>query len=294
MITLALAAALALPASAEPAFDPAAALSEARAAAVQDVSSVRPRVASRYDVDCATVRFGPDGRLSSDVVYLQSREWVEQCYYEYPPGCDPRYYNCQPYWRCYERPGYTYRQNVQVLLQSRLPLRPWEYDSFQVCLQGPWSDISTRESAYFYKHVSGGGREGTFLMAPGSRRAMAPDPSGITLESLSSSLVLTVKDKWAAYYAGEKTALTLVVKRRNPNWFPKKVAELKLQFAPVETFKLDLLAFASEFSQQPVAGRDYFVEASFQRLGQISTAETMDAGASNDATYQPAGGGVGR
>ncbi len=297
MFKFALALALAVPASAaasEPTFDASAVLSQARGAAARDVSVVAPRAAARYDVDCATLRFGPDGRTSSDVVYLQSREWVEQCYYEYPPGCDPRYYNCQPYYRCYERPGYTYRQNVQVILQSRQPLLPWESDAFQVCLQGPWSDIRVEDSAYAYKQVSGGGRDGSFLMAPGQKRAMAPDPAGIALESLSAGLVLTLKDKWAAYYAGEKTALRLVVKRRNPNWFPKKVAEIAITLPPADRFSVNLLDFAAEFSQQPIAGRDYFVEASFQRIGKISTAEEVDAGASNDATYQPAGGAVGK
>lgn len=302
MLKIALALALAVPASAAPdpsfeqSLDASAVLGQARAAVKTDASVVaRHRVGSmRYDVDCATLRFGPDGRTSSDVVYLQSREWIEECYYEPYPGCDPRYNNCQPYYRCYERPGYTYRQNVQVILQSRQPLRPWEYDSFQVCLQGPWSDIRNETSAYAYKQVAGGGREGSFVMAPGQKLAMAPDPNGIALESLSSALVLALKDKWASYYAGEKTALTLVVKRRNPNWFPKKIATVTVTLPAADAYKVNLLDYAAQFSQQPAAGRQYFVQASFQRIGKISSAAEVDMGESEDATYQPGGTALGK
>lgn len=258
-----------------------AALDQARQSAAKDTAKVSAaRVsATRYETDCVRFTFAPDDAATSEAVWLRSTEWVEECHWG-----DPRHGGRQ----CWERPGYTYRERVQITLRDRKPLLPWESDTFRVCLQGPWLDIDDVATAYDYKVVNGGDRNGHFVLAPTKKTPMKPDPAGIAAQSLSSALALTLKDKWASYYAGEKVSFKLTLKKDVPNWFDPTLIEKEVVFAAADPYSVDLKAYAGEFSQKLEAGKKYYVKISFKRLGQVSKDSSVDIGETEHVEYRPA------
>lgn len=267
--------------------DAALAFKQAKASvAAHPGAPVRPvRVAMRrYDRDCATFRFRPGDGLTSERVRLHSREWVEECY----PTGDPRYGGGRT---CHERPGWSYSETVQITLTDRLPLYPWEYDLFEVCLEGPWLDVYQRATAYDYRRVGGRRDGGDITLAPGKKLAMRPDPSGIRPE-LSGALVLTLNDKWASYYAGETTVVKLTLKREKENWFDPVLLEKEIAFPAAAAHQINLLAFADEFSEQARAGKKYYVKVDFQRKGSISKDVFVSAGETAPVPYTPVTQGI--
>lgn len=236
-------------------------------------------LAQRYDSDCVRFTFKPEDKPVSEAVWLHSREWVEECHYEPPHGGR----------RCYERPGFTYRERVQVTLRDRQALYPWEYDSFRVCLQGPWLDVDQIASAYDYKMAEGGRRNGNIVLVPVRKVAMKPDPAGIKAEGLSPAMVLSLKDKWSSHYAGERTSLKITLKKDVPNWFDPTLAEIELSLPAAEAYQVNLLDHAAKFSQKLEPGKNYYVKVSFKRLGKISKPDSVDLGETSPTTYQPGG-----
>ena len=268
-------------------------LKQAKTQAAQDKTVIAPAYIghTRYDRDCRTVTFNPADRPESGQIHLRSTEWITECNTHgggtYPgPGGQP--IPVPPQQNCWERPGYSYTGEAQVTLRDRQELFPWEYDKFEVCLEGPWYSLYTGESAYEYKMVQGGNRDGNFVLAPVKKKAMRPDPVGITARSFSNGMVLTLGDKWASYYAGEQTALKLVLKKDLPNWFDTVILEKELSFPAAESYAVDFLAYAKEFSQKLEAGKSYYVEYSFKRVGKISKPDLMKVGETDKAAYQPA------
>ncbi|MBI5208804.1 MAG: hypothetical protein HY927_02380 [Elusimicrobia bacterium] len=239
---------------------------------------------TRYDRDCVNFTIGAGDPPQTQSVWLRSTEWVEECYPQGPNGQQV----------CHQRPGFTWQERASVTLRDRQPLLPWEYDRFQVCLEGPWVGIYEREAAYDYKVVQGGNRDGDFVLAPVKKIAMSPDPTGILAQSLTPSLALTLKDKWASYYAGERTVLVLKLKKDVPNWFDPTLLEKELAFPAAEAYAVDFMAYVKEFSQGLEAGKKYYVDYSFKRVGKISKDKLMKVGETDRAAYQPAPQAVGR
>lgn len=242
---------------------------------------------TRYDSDCVTFRFGPNDPLQSEGVWLNSREWVEECHYEpHPPhGGGGRY--------CHERPGYSYRERVQVTLRERKPLYPWEADSFRVCLQGPWIDVDELETAYDYSRDGGGSRDGNIVLVPGRRLLTRADRAGIT-GSLTAGLKLNLADRWASYYAGEKVTLRLKLRRDVPNWFDSTLLEKEFTFPTAEAYLVDFQAFAKDFAHKAEAGKNYYVELSFKREGSVSKNDWVKETETGRVAYQPGALTVGR
>ncbi|MBI5622886.1 MAG: hypothetical protein HY924_03820 [Elusimicrobia bacterium] len=267
---------------------------------------------TRYDRDCASFTFRPEDNPASTEVLLRSTEWVEECYPAPQPPYPP-YPPQQPYPRpgyprlldgrtphsssgqnCYERPGRTYQERASVAIRDRQALYPWEYDSFQVCLEGPWLRLDDLETAYEYKTVQGGNYDGRYVVSPIKKIRMKPDPAGITARSLGSDMTLSLADRWASHYAGEQTVLILKLKKHVPNWFDALLVEKELSFPSAGSYIVDLKAFAGEFSQKLEAGKKYYVDYSFKRVGKISKDSVMKVGETDKAVYQPSPSALGR
>lgn len=257
-------------------FDAKAVLEEAKQSA-SEAETIAPASAGftrRYDSDCVRFTFDADDAPVSESVWLRSTEWVQEC----TSTGDPRHGGGR---QCWERPGFTYNERVQVTLKDRKQLYPWETDSFRVCLQGPWLDAAQLATAYDYKMVSGGNRNGNLVLTPGNKRQMKPDASAVTGQVLSDG-TLKLNDRWASYYAGEKVVLKLKVNREVRNWPDSTVGETELEAGAVPA-AVDLKAFA-----KLEAGKRYYVKIEFKRVGSISKDDWVSAGETPAAPYQPA------
>ena len=127
------------------------------------------------------------------------------------------------------------------------------------------------------------------------RPLLKPDAAGLSLE-LTAGMTLTLRDKWASYYAGEKILLKLSFKKDLPNWFDPTLVDLELTLPSAEAYAIDLKQYASQFSQKLEVGKNYYVDVSFQRLAsQVSKDDVMKVGESAHVDYRPAvAAGVGR
>lgn len=238
--------------------DVAAILKQSKDAAKSDVKVVEAQYAGgrRTMPDCVTVSFGANDPASSPTFELRSQEYVEECY----QTGDPRNGGSR---QCYERPGYTYHELASVTIRDRQPLLPWERDTFRVCLDGPWLSINELETAYDYRLVSGGSYNGAYVLAPGRKVAQRPDPVGV-LGELDSAMKLTLKDKWASYYAGESIEIKWTLKKDVPNWFDPVIAQGSFTSATAEAYVADLSK--NKFEN----GKSYYVEYSIRRVGKVS------------------------
>ncbi|MFA6318829.1 MAG: hypothetical protein WC943_15580 [Elusimicrobiota bacterium] len=238
----------------------------------------------RYDRDCVNFTIRAADAPQTEAVWLRSTEWVQECHPSGPNGSQT----------CYDRPGYTYRERASIAIRDRGEMFPWEFDSFDVCLEGPWLNIWARETSYEYKTVQGGTYDGGYVLAPVKKIKMRPDPVGIVAQSFTPRMVVSFKDKWASYYAGETTVLVLKLRKSVPGWFDATLLERELSFTAAETYAVDFMAYAGEFSQKLEAGKPYYVEYSFKRLSKISTDKLQKVGETDKVSYQPAPAALGR
>lgn len=266
-------------------FDQGVRISEVMGQARQSASSMAPtpvRARNYYERRCGYFSFGPQDPPTSQTLRLYSTEWRRECY---PRGGDPR--RGGGGWDCYDRPGYTYSEDARVSLTERKPLLPWETDSFEVCLEGPWLDIYIGETAYQYRRAGSGAFHGDFRMAPGEKRAEKPDPSGIAFQSYSQGLVLSLSDRWAAYYKGEQTGLK--VKLKDNGWFGgSTVVEAELTVPSAASYQIDLAALARQAGKALKAGDKYYVEYRWRRVGPTSKNDWMKEKKTDKTHYQPA------
>lgn len=230
----------------------------------------------RSDRDCVTFRFDPDGPTVSEAVWLRSTEYRDECTY------DPRGGR-----HCHEVPGWTYRERVQVELQNRQELFPWEREAVAVCLDGNWLSIHEVDLAHKYTSSR---RGGYYTLTAGERKPMNPDRHGIEAgapESAGDNVAVNFADKWASYYAGEQTVLMVKLKREIKNWFDPTLVKKELTFAAADNYRIDFGEYASEFSENLKAGKKYYVEWSFKRIGKISKDTKIKRGDGPTSKYQP-------
>ncbi len=284
-LTLALAASLAATTAAasevnfDQGVDASAILAQAKkAAATEKVSvpagrDVQTNYYRRTTPDCVTVTFDPKDPASSQYFHLRSTEYVEECV----QTGDPRHGGGR---QCWERPGHTYSETARVTLRDRQELLPWEFDQFRVCLDGPWLDIRAVETAYEYRLVRGGSRNGDFVLAPVKKIAMRPDPAGI-LGELSPSLKLTLTDRWAEYYKGEEVEIKWTLKRHVKGWFDETISEGSLKAPAGESY-------AVLPGGKVQAGKEYYVSYSIRRIGKISKDSWTKAIETGKVSYAPA------
>jgi len=239
--------------------DASAILKNAKASAKKDATVVPSQYMGgrRTERDCVSVSFGANDNPASHSYQLRSQEYYEECY----QTGDPRHGGGR---QCYERLGRTYYERVSVTIQDRQALLPWERDTFRVCLEGPWLSLDAIETAYDYRRISGGNYNGAYIVAPGRKIAQRPDPVGV-LGELDSAMKLTLKDKWASYYAGETIEIKYALKKHVENWFDTLVAEGSWTSAVGESYSADLSKNTFE------SGKKYYVEYSIRRVGKVST-----------------------
>lgn len=285
MIAALLLAAAAAPALAAPqvsfdqGVDVSAIVSQAKEAAKKDKTAV-PFKALRYDMDCATIAFGANDKPVSDRVWLRSQEWQTQC----TPVGDPRHGGGQ---NCWEQPGMSWSQGVQITLQGRGQVLPWERDVFRVCMNGPWVYADPVLTTHKYQEVSNGS-DGDIVEAATARTLQAPDPVGV-LGTVTPQFVATFTDKWASYYPGETVTLRIELKKNVPIFPDATLLKKDVTLPVAASYTVDLSKFAAEFSQKPVAGKTYYVRYSIRRDGgKVSTTDFTDELETAKVSYAPA------
>lgn len=262
-------------------------VSRAKAAAKADKTVVKPAHAAsrRAERDCAILAFEPNGPSRSEAVWLRSTEWIEECHWRGNPR-DGGHYDC------WERPGPTYRRQVQAEIAGRQPTLPWERETFEACLEGPWLSFYKISPAYEYQVRETS--EGYWVLTPGRKIPTDPDPAGITAGALSNaggSLVLDFADRWASYYgAGEQTQLHVELWRDVPNWFDPKLAEGDLTFNPAASYRVDF----AQFNPKLEPGKKYYVKWGFKRIGRVSKPKYVKRGKTDSTTYAVQAGAVAR
>lgn len=244
----------------------------------------------RYTRDCARFTFGPsDNDIMSEKVWLRSQEYVQECHTYYVPGPNGQQI---PHQNCYERPGMSWNQQAQINIKAR-KLWPWERETFEVCLEGPWMDIYKYEAAYKYTTRKIGNYDPMFELTPQYKVAMNPDLAGLEIGSFSydknaKKYTFKVNDKWAKEYAGEKVSIKVELKKSVSNWFDSSKGEKEFTFDAANSYEM---VFGEEDLVKPQANSDdtyrseklfdtkgMYLKWGFKRLGKISTDKYMDKG----------------
>ena len=232
----------------------------------------------RYTRDCVRLSFGPsDTGILSEKVWLQSTEYVTECYNTGNP----------PAQNCYERPGQTWRETVQLNIKPR-KLFPWENETFDACLEGPWSDLYADETGYKYAVKAIGNYDTLFELTPQNKIAMRADKNGINFGEFSyagGKYSFKVNDVWAKEYAGEKVAIKVELFKDNPNWFDSSKGEKEFTFDAAPGYEM---SFAESDLVPPGTGgnnnnfngggvkggpQQMYLKWGFTRLGVISKAD---------------------
>ncbi len=263
--------ALALPSpAAQPSFDQGvdihAVLGELKESAKEDRTEVKGVAAkNRTESDCVVFSFTPEEPTLSDSVLLESRVYEQRCY---PTG--DRGQSCHEEW------VRTERRRIRMQILDRGPMLPWERDVFRVCLDGHWLDARVLDASHEYAlRLPGSWSGGTIEAKAGAKTPANPDPAGIRVESFSfeaasKGFELALKDRWASYYAGEATALSLTLKRERAGWFDDTLLEKELSLPAAEAYRVRFSDFASEFSKPLEPGKNYYIQWKFKRVGAVS------------------------
>lgn len=210
---------------------------------------------SRYTRDCSRFTFDATGaEATSEKVSLSSTEYMEVCH---NTGGNPQYGGGGPV--CFERPGMTWRQAAQVHIAART-LLPWERETFEVCMEGPWMKLSVVDAAYKYSVGKTGDYDTLFNLVPQNKVAMKPDPEGINMASFSydketGKFKFSLSDKWAKEYAGEKTVVTVEVYRDISNWLDGYKGKGEFTLAAASSYEL---AFGLKDLKRPEPLDSYF------------------------------------
>ena len=230
-----------------------------------------------YSRDCARFSFGPsDTELVSEKVWLRSTEYITECHTVMQPGPNG---TMVPVQNCYERPGMTWSEAGQIKIAARA-LLPWERESFDICLNGPWMDLYVNAAGYKYSARREGNYETLFVLTPQNKIAMKSDENGLSAGAFSyadGKYTFTVNDKWAKEYAGEKVAIKLDLYKDNPNWFDGYKGSKEFTFDAAEGYKM---TFSEKDMEKPEApdtsfndlrgAKKFYVKWGFKRVGAVS------------------------
>ncbi|MBU2575114.1 MAG: hypothetical protein KKH28_13665 [Elusimicrobia bacterium] len=250
-----------------------------------------------YSRDCHTFNFGAnDSGGISERAYLDSTEWVEECYYvpDPPPPHQPAHPKGM---QCHQRPGQVFRRTAQLSIGAR-KLFPWETESFEVCLQGPYMDLDIEKRAYNYSVHSIGDYDVQYQLTPQNKVAMAPDKNGLSVAGFNNSdgkFNFKLNDRWAAEYAGEKTAVKVELYKDGFWFFDSYKGKKEFTFDAALGYELNFaeneLDTSKSFSLNDDPSKSfepgemtrggatkYYVKWSFRRIGQISTGKSVNKG----------------
>ncbi len=247
-----------------------------------------------YSRDCARFSFGPsDEAITSEKVYLRSTEYETVCTTQYvqqchtvmvpgPNGTQVPSQSCQmvPVQNCYERPGMSWNQYGQIKVDAR-KLFPWERESFEVCLQGPWMDLYVNAAAYKYSARREGNYDALFVLTPQNKVAMKADENGVNYNDFAfadGKFVFKAADKWAKEYAGEKVVIN--VDLYSEGWWVfngyKGSKEFTFDAADLYTMAFTEADLTKAETTDPAtrgddrAAKKFFLKWSFKRVGAIS------------------------
>ena len=237
---------------------------------------------SRYSRDCSRFTFDASGaEATSARVMLASTEYVQECrpsggHYVPGPNGGPGSYVPGPQ-NCWERPGQTWRQSAQVHIAARA-LLPWENESFEVCMEGPWLTLNPLNAAYKYNVGQTGGYDTLFSLTPQYKTAMKPDVNGVNMTAFSydpasKRFKVSLADKWAKAYAGEKVAVKIELKRDVANWFDSSLGSKEFSFDAAPGYELDFAA-----ADLDRGAKKYYLKWSFKRVGKLSKDSWMEKG----------------
>lgn len=231
---------------------------------------------TRYTEDCARFTFGPgDADVTSEKVWFASTEYVEECYTTMAPGPNGTQHPVQ---QCYEKPGMTWRRTGQISIKAR-KLYPWERDSFDICLKGPWMDLYVNEAAYKYSAKTLGNYDILYTLTAQNKVAMDPDENGISLaafayDAASKKYSLKLSDIWANEYAGEKTAIKVELYEDGFWFFDAFKGEKEFALDPAAGYELSFaesdLDTSKAVANTTRGAKKYYVKWGFKRAGQIS------------------------
>jgi len=236
----------------------------------------------RYSRDCSRFTFDATGaEATSAKVSLASTEYVQECHpsgggYIPGPNGGPGSYVPGPQ-NCYERPGTTWRQSAQVHIAARA-LLPWENESFEVCMEGPWLTLNVLDGAYKYSVGRTGDYDTLFNLVPQHKVAMKPDGNGVNMTAFSydpasRKFKVSLSDKWAKEYAGEKVVVKVELKRDIPNWFDTALGAKEFTFDAAPAYELEFSA-----ADLNKAALKYYLKWGFKRVGPISRDSYMEKG----------------
>jgi len=221
----------------------------------------------RWERDCVHFVFEPKDR-ESEAVWLTSTEYVEECTY------DERGLR-----RCWEVPRFRTRARVQVRIPQRQEPYPWEREVFEMCLEGNWLTFDDIRPAFDYdaRFID---RTGIVELKPKKKIPTDPDPDGIRVESFgldaaSGHFLLTLSDRWAIFYQGEKTVLKVALKKK-VFLGSQTLFEGEFSLDPAERYVVRFADLAGQFKSQPKEGDRCFVAWSFRRIGKISKDRRME------------------
>jgi hypothetical protein len=270
----------------------------------------------RYSRDCHTFNFGPNGGpMLSELAYLESVEYVQECHYIPDPPPPP---NPQPGphpgpfpgpngphgpkaidvsavdskgMQCYERPADTFRRSVQLSMGAR-QLLPWENDSFEVCMEGPNVDIRPRSTAYSYGITQSGGYDVRYELTPQYKVTTAPDPNGLNVAAFTyanGKFTFNVSERWGNEYAGNKVAIDIELYKDGFLFFNSYKGKKEFVFDTASggysmTFaenELDTSKAVSTPEDNMRGPKKYFLKWSFHRIGNVSTGESVGKGSTD-------------
>ncbi|MEI7481819.1 MAG: hypothetical protein WCK75_05665 [Elusimicrobiota bacterium] len=276
--------------------DVKAAITEAVSADVVLPAADRYPGYTRYTRDCASFSYGPsDIEIMSERVRLQSTEYVQECHTTMQPGPN----NTQvPVQHCYERPGQTWRETVRLNIKQR-KLLPWERETFDICLEGPWSSLYVREAGYKYNERRLGGYDTLFELTPQYKIATRPDENGLSIGEFSyagGKYSFKVNDAWAKEYAGEKVAIKVDLFRAVPGWFDGFRGGKEFMFSAAPGYEMSFAE--SDLGRSPAADNKnlndpdkgyevitdegtslkFYLKWGFRRLGAISKDDFINKG----------------
>jgi len=251
-------------------------VSTAKENAKSDKQEIKPIQAQyRAERDCVNFRFKPEGPNVSEAVWLRSTEYREECYYSGDPrrGGGGRV--------CHEVPGWTHRERVQITLEGRQKLFPWEDEIFEVCLEGNWlSAYALRVSHKYEAHRTGG----DYTMTASERIPGSHDKNGLSARVVfpAGGVKAVFTDKWSSYYEGEKILVKAKLRREISNWPDSTIGEKEMTFSTAGSYEIDFSELAGKLS----GGKPYYVEYGFKRIGKVSKEQYLKTGDSPSAVYR--------
>lgn len=241
-----------------------------------------------YSRDCVRFTFGPeDAGALTEKVYLRSTQYETVCHTQYvqqchtvtgPNGQPQQVCSNVPQQVCSERPGMTWYEYGQIRMADR-KLFPWEKETFEMCLQGPWLDLYVNSAGYRYTAKREGNSGYTlFTLAAHEKVAMKADEDGVNyagFEFKDGKFVFKASDKWAKEYAGEKIAIKVELYKDNALFFDTFKGEKEFTFDAAASYEM---AFSEDELTKPEAdpadgmrgAKKYFLKWGFKRVGSIS------------------------